>query len=314
MGIFARNDGGTMESHILGRCLAATLLVSLASCTSVIDVDRFHSAAAAASSAPSDGDAGTVTQPGSVSDDKNLVFVMKAMSPHPTELFEYRVVDQNDFVQSRGLCDPLGAEDVTIHVPLAFMAQGGPYRLDFYADHNGSRSYDGIGSGVTNDHAWRLQAPIEKQPGVTVNGSDVVVTFVHNTSFTDIDTLPDGTKQKPLDTTLPATVRFVNLDAFASKLLQVRVAQNVDGHTVALYRYPRLSSAAVTATVPGAVEEGVTYTVDVYVDANGDGLYDDPASGGDYGWRMSQIATQDGLVVDFDPNALPNHSVSVGPP
>src|SRR5439155_4749109 len=116
---------------------------------------------------------------------------------------------------------------------------------------------------VTNDHAWRIQAPLEKQPGVVVNGDDVVVTFIHNTSFTDIDTLPDGTKgHPPTDTTLPATVRFTNMTAFLSKLVEVRVSTSGTGHTVALHRYPRIPTAAVTATVPGAVEEGVTYDVD----------------------------------------------------
>jgi hypothetical protein len=48
------------------------------------------------------------------------------------------------------------------------------YQIDFYADHNQNGSYD----APPTDHAWRI----------TVNDlvGDSVVTFTHNTDFTDI--------------------------------------------------------------------------------------------------------------------------------
>ncbi len=51
---------------------------------------------------------------------------------------------------------------------------GGSYKIDFYADHN----KNGIYNPPPTDHAWRIALNNMK--------GDSVVSFVHNTTFTDI--------------------------------------------------------------------------------------------------------------------------------
>src|SRR6478609_469675 len=178
----------------------AALAVGLVACNGMMNLDRFK------------GDESALSGPDATALDKSFVFIMKSMSPHPAQLFEYRLIDANNFIQSRGFLDPMGANDVELHVPKAMLTQGGSYRLDFYADNNNSRSYDGLGSVVSDDHAWRFNAPIETAPGAKVVGDTVELTFIHNTVFTDIETGPNGEKgMPPMDTQIPATVTFKNM-------------------------------------------------------------------------------------------------------
>lgn len=54
------------------------------------------------------------------------------------------------------------------------VASGGSYKVDFYADHN----KNGIYNPPPTDHAWRINLNAIK--------GDTIVSFVHNTTFTDI--------------------------------------------------------------------------------------------------------------------------------
>ncbi|MEO6418935.1 MAG: hypothetical protein ABIP39_05985, partial [Polyangiaceae bacterium] len=89
------------------------------------------------------------------------------------------------------------------------------------------------------------------------------------------------------------------------------------GHTAGLYRFTTLTLPAAGTTldakIPGVIDDGVAYNVEVYVDANGNGAYDTPPAG-DIGWRIPKGSDATGLSLDFDPHMFPDQSVDLGPP
>jgi hypothetical protein len=289
--------------------VALLLSASTPGCFAVADLDRFHAVPADAG-----GGADDVVRPTTY---EGLTFHLSGMKPHETQLFEYRVVDANDFVQSRGVVDPWPGDEVTLMAPKAVPPLNGPYRLDFYMDMNGSRSYDGIGDVATQDHAWRIEPLADYPSGETphVDGT-ISVDFVHNLSFTDIDKY-GGAADPPADTGIGATLEFKNLSAHAGKTIEVRIADSANGHVVGLYRHTSIPAGDFTLVLPGIIDGGVDYDIDVYVDSNANGVYDSPAvPGGDLGWRLLQRSSsvEEGLRVTFDPGVETNDSIDVGPP
>src|SRR5579859_3634264 len=279
---------------------------------------------------------GTESGPMTGSSDLTLAFLN--MTPHLTELFEYRVIDSANFIQSRGFIVPMGAPDVQISVPMAVPPVNGPYRLDFYGDHNNSGGYDGSlnsplcpmssCSVLTNDHAWRIN-PLDSSNTsgrVAVTGNVIKVTFTHDTSFTDINTVPNDPSlaQKPAgDTGQAATIEIQNADAYAGKLMQVRIFNNDDKRTVGLYRIPKLNPSgdggmtlgAFKMTIPGCVETGTSYTAFLFIDANDNQHYDDPSTGGgDLGFTVSMAADATGLDVVFNVSLTDKGNQAVGSP
>jgi hypothetical protein len=293
---------------ILGiRHPAMALLLAMSGCFTLVDVDRFHTA---------QGSAAAAAQPNKSGEYLNLTLSLAGMTPHVTQLFEYRVIDANNFIQSRGVLNPLGAPDVTVHVPLAIPKVNGPFRLDCYADVNNSGGYDGIGSVISNDHAWRID-PLADYPPGSVSPVDglVQVKFTHNTSFTDINQYPSGSPNPPHDTGLAAAIHVANAGPLHGVLIQVRVIDMAANRTVGLFRVPRIVQAAFDMTIPGVVENGVSYDVLVYVDANGNGIYDNPAAGlGDFGWRLAATADTTGLSVRVEAQTTGAANVDVGAP
>lgn len=245
----------------------------------------------------------------------NLRVSLVAMKPHHVSFCELFVIDSNNVIQSRAILDPLGTENTTINMPYAVPKLGGPYRLDFYSDMNGTRSYDGLGSVITNDHAWRL-IPLEDYPkGAAHEEGSILVNFVHNTIFTDIDQYPSGTPNKPRESGVQAQIDFSKMTPYIGKFLQLTVLEKVSGHMVGLYRFPSIAEESFTAVLPGIVDIGVDYRVNIYIDANGNGAYDNPeASDADRGWRLDASSDADGIRLSFDPTSAARHSVDVGPP
>jgi len=97
-----------------------------------------------------------------------------SMSPHINELFELRVVDQNNLHEiGRVTLPAVLVPDFTIYIPEFELNHN--YNIDFYADHNGNGIYD----APPVDHAWRLTF-------ISSNG-DIIQDFSHNTNFTDIN-------------------------------------------------------------------------------------------------------------------------------
>jgi hypothetical protein len=279
-----------------------------------------------------------------------LELTLKGMGVHLNQRIEFRIIDSNNFVQSRGVVEPLDApstETVTFTVPKGIPAENGPYRLDFYADVNGSGDFDGLKTGLTHDHAWRIEPLVDTPAGKFPHIANVTqVIFNHNTLFVDIREWPKGTVALPQDTGVDVDVRFAadKLSEFVGKLCEVRVAEARTGHTVGLYRIPEVPSHDFVAHIAGVVEAGAPYNVDVYIDANGNGTYEDPSGTSasvDLGWRFSVNAetlgsSEDGgandagakdagvkvgapgafvgISLDFDPHAPPPGVTDVGPP
>jgi hypothetical protein len=294
------------------------IATSVPACFAVVDVDHFRTADTASTVADSstpdaafdpDSAGGTATY-------DNLKFSLVGMRPHLTQLFEYRIIDATNFIQSRGLINPLGGPDLTINAPLSIPKVNGPFHLDFYADVNHSGGYDGIGSVISNDHAWRID-PLEDYPSGSVSPVDglIQVTFTHNTSFTDINQYPSGTPNPPRDTGLGATVHVSNAGALQGKLIQVRILDTDANHTVGLFRVPQIAQAAFDLTIPGVVESGGAYAALVYVDANGNGTYDNPAmQAGDLGWSVPGIADDTGFTVSLNAQTTETATADVGAP
>ena len=68
--------------------------------------------------------------------------------------------------------------------------------------------------------------------------------------------------------------------------------------------------------IAGVISASTNYIVDVYIDANNNGVYDNPATkSGDLGWRMYLTADSNGnLAIAFDPTQLGDGNIDVGPP
>jgi hypothetical protein len=95
------------------------------------------------------------------------------MTPHLGQLFELRVVRQDNQVEIGRVSVPaVLVPDFSAYIPEFELNQG--YNIDFYADHNGNGIYD----APPTDHAWRLS--------FNSSTGDVVQDFTHNTNFTDI--------------------------------------------------------------------------------------------------------------------------------
>jgi hypothetical protein len=275
-----------MRARRMFACAGATLVLVLSGCYSVTDLERFHH------------EDGTASSPASATGQYfDLKLSMLGMKPHVGQVLQYRVIDAMNRVQSRGVVQGLpSSSDVTVFAPRSVPRINGPYRLDFFADVNLSGGYDGLGSVISEDHAWRIQ-PLADYPEGSVPAIDgmIQVTFVHSTSFTDIDEYPSGTKNPAVDTGLAAVIHIQGLPDAVGKLGEVRVAEKATGHVVALYRVPQMLAGNL--------------------DATGDGKYDNPAtSASDLVWRVTATSTSTGLEATVDAAVLESAKLDVGPP
>lgn len=95
------------------------------------------------------------------------------MSPHLGQLFELRVVRQDNQEEiGRYSLPQILVNDFSVFIPEFELNHN--YNIDFYADFNGSGSYN----APPVDHAWRI-------PFISSNG-DIIQNFSHNANFTDI--------------------------------------------------------------------------------------------------------------------------------
>lgn len=263
-------------------------------CFAIANLDRFHADGGAAG-----GTGGTddPTQPSSLS------LTLHDFGFHYQQLIEFRVIDSQNRLQCRGVIQPLdqaGTVQITLNAPKAILPTNQPYRLDFYADVNDSGTYDGIGNVLKQDHAWRIEPLTDYPPGEFTHVANLVqVFFEHNTDFTDIDSWPDpGQHNPPQDTGLAARVRFdgASMAQWQGKLVQLRITEAVSGHVVGLYRNPQIPSGDFVADIQGVLDPMVGYYLEIYVDGNGDGVYQNPAqpsASADLGWRIA-VQANDG--------------------
>lgn len=259
----------------------ALLAASSSSCFAVTDLDRFE------------------TSKGSTSNFNDLRLSVRGMTSHVKELFEYRVVDATNTIQSRGFIVPLGGEEATLFARGAVPKINGPFTLDFYADHDLSGGYDKDPANQ-KDHAWRI--PLATQ---TVNDDGAyVIVFDHNTSFSFL-----ANPSPPREIGTPAIIKLNNVGSIVGKRVEIRVADASSKRVVGLYRIPVLPDApgTITVTIPGMIENGVAYSVEVYTD---DRLAT-PSS--IKAFRLERVSTQAGLEVDVDPATAPVVSDALPP-
>jgi len=245
--------------------LAVATALSSSSCFAVADLDRFEKA-----------------PPPPPSNFSGLRVTVRGMTSHVNERFEYRVVDNSNVIQSRGLIIPLGGPAASFFVQNAVPKQNGPFRLDFFADHDNSGGYDPRPDTFL-DHAWRLQ--LEDQ--MLDDSGAYVVVFDHNTSFTNLNTPRPATEFGKL-----ATVHMKAMGPFSNKRVEVRIADASTDRVVAMYRVPVLTQPDFDVAVPGMIESGVTYSIEVYTD--------DGNGGGVQAFRFEQLATDPGLEATFN--------------
>jgi hypothetical protein len=250
----------------------AGLAVSTSSCFAVTNLDRFAQGG------------------GQSSNFNDLRLTVRGMTSHVNELFEYRIVDANNTLQSRGQIFPLGGPAASMFAPGAVPKQNGPFNLDFYADHDNSGAYDRDPVNGTGDHSWRI--PLTD--ALLDDKGAFVITFDHNTSFSVL-TSP----APPREIGSPATVRLANMGAFMGKRVELRIADASSKRVVVLYRVPVLGAATYLVNVPGMIEGGVTYTVEVYTDDGAD------PPGSVRAFRVEHQSGPTGLDMDFDPGAAP---------
>ncbi len=280
--------------------------VCIPACAEVARLDRFEKRTAVESAATG-------------SDFFALKVSFLGMRPHTGQMLEYRVVDANNFVQSRGVVAKVPpSSDVTMTVPRAIPRVNGPYRLDFFADVNGSGGFDGIGSVVANDHAWRIEPLLDKAASEGLLADDVVeITFQHSTLFTNIDQYPSGTTNPSLDTGLGARLHLMGLDPWIGRTLRIRVVERTSGHVVGSYQRTGIEVGVEDAVVPGCVDTDTEYDISVYIDANGNERYDDPGdASGDRGWRVPWVSSVTGIeaALDLGSASLGDGHADVGGP
>jgi hypothetical protein len=205
-------------------------------------------------------------------------------------MFEYRIVDADNTLQARGIIVPLGGPDAKLFAPGAVPKLRGPFNLDFYSDHDNSGGYNRDPEKGTGDHSWRIpltDAMLDARGGY-------VVDFDHNYSFSVL-TSP----APPREVGAPATIRLTNMDAFVGKRVEIRVSVTSSKRVVAFYRVNTLGGAAVNVTIPGMIEDGDTYSVEIYTDSGAA----DP--GVARAFRVEARAAAAGLDVIFDPATAP---------
>lgn len=231
-----RRPNGRLCAFVLRACL---LIVPSTSCFAVTDLERFEPAEALA--------------PTNFFD---LRVNIRGMTPHVKQRFEYRVVDNANVIQSRGFIVPLGGPAATFFVQGAVPKQNGPFRFDFFADNDNSGAYDPR-PDTRLDHSWRL--PLDDKALDDVGA--YVITFDHNTSFTNLNT-----PTPPTEFGKPALVHLRRMEAFQGRRVEVRVGDASTKRVVAMYRVPVITTPEVEVLVPGMIEADVTYNVEIYTD------------------------------------------------
>lgn len=101
-----------------------------------------------------------------------LTLELTAMTPHVGQTMTFYIRDDAMTDLDTVLIEELTGPDFEISSWVVEPTM--TYYIDFFADHNGNGNYD----TPPADHAWRI--PLEEVEG------DTILSFVHNTDFTDI--------------------------------------------------------------------------------------------------------------------------------
>lgn len=259
-------------------------LLALVSCTASLDLDRFRKEETKTSI-----NVATITY-------FDFRFSGRNMQSHLGEVMEWRLVDKANTVQGKAVYWNVARPDFKIECPKLISKTGGPYRIDFWADHNFSTRYDGIVGGINDkDHAWRrvLEEPFPED--VQVVDGRYELSFLHDTNFIDIYTDLEGNPIAGAEELLPFKLSISGVEAFADKSIEVRIADKGSGRLVGLHRRG-IVRAPYAAEVTGVLDSETPYEVSVYVDVAGADEYrpEDPS------WKLELVSTELGIVADLD--------------
>ena len=206
----------------------APLLITMTTgCTNSLDLGRFHHDLQG-------------TSPGAVTF-ADLKFVAKAMRSHLNEYLELRIVDRTNSLQAKAVYQGVTSEDFSLYMAKIVPKMNGPYRIDFWADHNSSGKYDGIEGGINEkDHAWRRVLGDPLPEDIKLVDSRYEFTFQHDTVFVDIATDLEGNKISLAETLLPLKVTVTNASAYVGHMMELRVVDRATGRlTGRFHRGPR---------------------------------------------------------------------------
>lgn len=238
----------------------------------------------------------------------DLKFAAKSMQSHVNERFEIRIVDKDNGIVCKAVYQGVTDPNFSVYMERSIPKMNPPYRIDFWADHNNSKTYDGIVGGINEkDHAWRriLAQPLPED--VKFVDGRYEFSFLHDTAFTDIYTDLTGNKISGADTLLPVSLRVLGAEPYDGKMLEIRVIDKGSGHLVALHRQGR-ATEGYTAEVLGVLDEETTYQVLAYADVNDDKAF----SNGDPSWQTELTSTSTGIAQDLDLGALPRAPIDIG--
>lgn len=246
-----------------------------------------------AAGAGGSGAAGAAGAAGQATEYDDLSLKLTGMGVHVSNVLEVRVVgDGDNTLRARAVVQPLGAADVAIDVKRFVPRDSSQkYRLDFYADVNGSGGFDGIDSVQTNDHAWRID-------GITASSGVVSLSFAHNVAFTDINQFPAGTPAPPKEVGAPLSVKLQGLGALVGKPLELRLVEVDSGRVAIAYRYT--AALETTLKASGAVDTTRKYSLDVTADGAAMCL-------------PNLEVTVGGIIATFDPAKATTGACQTGP-
>ena len=205
------------------------------------------------------------------------------MTPHVNQLMMFRLVTTaTNLLKFVGVLDSLPGVNYNFTMPNSAINEA--YNLDFFADVNANRAYD----VPPTDHAWRLAVP--------AGLADAVLTFAHNTNFTDIS-VPAFTAPGA-DFVLQAT----GMVPHVGQLFELRVINLNTTEVVGRYVLTAIPNATFNVTIPMVIKDLANYQIDLYADFNNNGHYDPPSTSGDHAWRLTGVGTPAGLTVMFANN------------
>jgi plastocyanin len=202
-----------------------------------------------------------VTESGGGQTNALITFDLTSMNPHLNQDIWFALIDQESGEILQRIHNTITTADFSVE--FAEVATGGSYNIDFYADHNHSGNYN----SPPTDHAWRIE--LDNLTG------DTTLTFVHNTTFTDIQ-WKHG-----------ITVDFSAMDPHLGQMLFVYVIDTINETYIDTITIDEITEAEFSV-VSYAADTGGSYRIDFYADHNGNGTYDAPPT--DHAWRI-EIAT-----------------------
>ena len=266
------------------RALSVLSLLGLVACTASLDLDRFRKE-----------EARTAINVASITY-FDFRFAGRNMQSHVGEVMEWRLVDRANTVQAKAVFANVPKPDFTIEFPKLIPKTGGPYRVDFWADHNFSNRYDGIVGGINDkDHAWRrvIEEPFPED--VQLVDGRYELSFLHDTNFVDMHTDVEGNPITGEDVLLPFKLNISGVEAYANKTIEVRVADKGSGRLVGLHRRG-IVRTPYAAEVTGVLDEETPYEITVFVDLDDADEYRAAYPS----WKLEVLSTQRGISADLD--------------